>query len=212
MSDIRHLEMEQLLALRDGEGTEFASSHVEVCSDCRRELDRLHQVRAELRALHPLAPPRDLWPRVAAQLARRRLERRLISGGAIGLAAAAALTGFLVVRSPAVDEGPVIVGTAVPDVWVAETGSEDLGPMIVRSRQLEMILRDFTSESQVLDAPTALAVSVLEDRIQLIDAALIEGRSHDVDRELLRDLWTDRVNSLETLLGLQLVDQDGVWR
>ena len=84
--------------------------------------------------------------------------------------------------------------------------------MIVRSRELETIMRDYIPAQQVLDAPTALAVSVLEDRIQLIDAALLEGRSHGVDRELLIELWNERVSALETLVGLQVVDQRSVWR
>jgi hypothetical protein len=211
MLETRHLEIEELLALRDGEGSRFALEHVDRCDRCRVELERLYQVQARLRALRRFTPPRDLWPRVAAEVVRKRYRTRFAFGTA-GLAAAAVLAGFLVFGGPAVEEGPVVPGRVVPDAWVAETGSGDLGPMIVRARELETILRDYVPAQQVLDAPTALALSVLEDRIELIDAALLEGRSQGVDRELLMNLWSERVNALETLVGLQLVDQRAVWR
>lgn len=212
MAEIQHLGIEELLALRDGEGTYRATTHIESCAECRRELDRLYQVRAALRALRPLKPPRNLWPRVAAVVSRRRVRARTGLATA-GLAAAAVLAGALVLRAPLVDEAPRLAAPVeFRDVWRAESRSADLGPMIVRADELETILRDYAPTYQVFDAPTALVVSVLEDRIQLIDAALTESRAEGVDRELLRGLWTERVSALETLVGLQVVERDQVWR
>jgi hypothetical protein len=212
MGKVRHLDMAEFLALRDGEGTAFARSHVEACASCRNELERLHRVRAQLRALPTFTPPRELWPRVAAAVRQRRLRRR-ISYALSGLAAAAALVGLVLLRGPA-------AGSAQGggDVWIAEAASQDLGPVISRSRQLESLLEVYRPAYKVYDAPTALAVSVLEDRIVLLDRMLAESRSIGADRQVLRGLWGERVAALETLVGLELVydervEQGGrVWR
>jgi hypothetical protein len=202
----RHLEMGELLALRDGEGSAFARSHLVACGACRRELNRLYAIRAELRALPTFSPPRELWPRVADHVGRRRLWRRL-SYGTLGLAAAAVLAGFIALRGPAaVNEEPA-------DVWVSERVTQDLGPVIRRSRALESLLQTHRPMYQVYDAPTALAVSVLEDRVILLDRLLEESRSIGADRAVLRNLWVERNETLETLVGLQLVQEnEPVWR
>jgi hypothetical protein len=199
----RHLNLDELLALRDGEGSAFAQSHADSCEHCRNELGRLFQVQAQLRALPTFGPPRDLWPKISDAVARRRRRRRL-RFGIIGLATAAGLTGLLVLRG----------STEAPpqDSWVAEAGTSDLGPMINRSRELESLLQAHRPEYNVYDAPTALAVSVLEDRILLLDRMLSEGRSLGADREVLRGLWGERVEALETLVGLELAPEGAVWR
>ncbi len=202
----RHLETEELLGLRDGEGTTFARTHVEACEFCRRELERLYEVRARLRALPALEPPRDGWARVASTLRRRRIRSRVSLAG-LGFAAAAVLAGALVMRGPAVEPS-----APVGDRWVSEARSRDLGPMIHRSQQLETLLESYRPAYRVYDAPTALAVSVLEDRIQLLDGMLEESHAMGADREVLVNLWDDRVETLETLVGLQLVRQEEAWR
>ncbi len=203
----RHLQMDELLALRDGEGAEQAADHLDSCRACRLELERLRRLRAELRALPTFVPPRDLWPRVAARVRRRRLLRRL-GYVAAGLAAAAALAGVLVARGGG---GSEIEGTG-REAWVAEASSTDLGPMIIRSRELESLLRSYRPSSPVYDAPTALAVSVLEDRIDILDRMLFESRALGADRQVLRGLWDERVQTLETLVELEAVQREGVWR
>lgn len=199
----RHLEMDELLGLRDGEGSAYGRAHVESCQACRGELERLHHVRSELRAMPDFRPPRELWPRIRRHTWRRRLRRRL-SYGAIGLAAAAALAGFIVLRGPA-DEPA--------DAWVAEATSEDLGPMINRARQLETVLQFYSPQRRVYDAPTALATSALEDRIFVLDQILLESRALGAEREVLRGLWGERVLALEQLVSLQVVQEEKrVWR
>ena len=205
MDEVRHLGIDELLAVRDGEGSASSRSHAQACEVCRQELSRLYQVQAQLRALPAYAPPRELWPRVKKAV-RRRLVRRRLSYGAVGLAAAAALTSVVVLRGPADPEAARV------DEWVTEVSSSDLGPIIYRSRQLESLLQAYRPANQVYDAPTALAVSVLEDRIVLLDRILLEGRAGGADREVLVGLWDERVQTLETLVGLQAVQQDRVWR
>jgi len=205
MDRTKHLAMDELLALRDGEGGASNRSHVEGCDECRRELERLHQVQARLRAMSTFTPPRDVWPRVVRTVQRRRLRRRL-NYGAIGLAAAAALAAVVVLR------GPVEEGDQPSDAWTAEASSLDMGPIIHRSRELESILQAYRPAQRVYDARTALAVSVLEDRIVLLDQMLSESRVIGADRGLLVGLWDERVATLETLVGLQAVQEDRVWR
>ena len=206
MTAIGHLELDDLLALRDGEGTSFAREHLDSCESCRRELERLFQIQAQLRALPAFGPPRDLWPRITESVARRRRRRRL-GFGAVSVAAAAVLAGLFVLHGSMSNRS-----TPSDDDWMAEVGSHDLGPMINRSRELESLLQTYRPEFHVYDAPTTLAVSVLEDRILLLDRMLIEGRSIGADREVLRGLWGERVEALETLVGLELVPEGAVWR
>lgn len=203
----RHLAMDELLGLRDGEGTAFAREHSESCEQCRRELERLYQVRAHLRALPALKPARDGWPAVAASVKRRRVRARR-GFATLGLAVAAALAGIIVLREP-----PVELEPAHPaDVWVAEARSQDLGPMIHRTRELESLLESYRPMYRVYDAPTALAVSVLEDRIVLLDRMLDESRALGADREFMANLWDERVEALETLVNVQMVREQAVWR
>ncbi|NJD20961.1 MAG: hypothetical protein FIA95_16960, partial [Gemmatimonadetes bacterium] len=72
MNAERHGTTDELLAVRDGEGTAWARAHVEECAACRAELYRLEQVRSQLRALPAFAPPRDRWAVVAARAKRER--------------------------------------------------------------------------------------------------------------------------------------------
>lgn len=201
-----HLEMSELLALRDREGSAFARAHIESCATCREELGRLDQIRAELRALPRYTAPRELWPRVARELERRRRRRRIVQG-AIGVAAAAMLAGALVLGGSGDERGRPV------DPWVSDRTSEDLGPMISRSTELESLLRSHGPEYRVYDAPTALAVSALEDRIFLLDRLLVESRAIGVERQVLVQLWDERVITLEKLVGLQMAERpEEIWR
>lgn len=201
-----HLGIDELLSVRDGQATASALRHVDECPRCRGELLRLRRVQADLRALPAPRPPRDLWPGLARKVVRRRRWQRAALGGAV-LALAAGVAG-LVVGGPIPTNG----SEDAVDAWTAEAVSDDLGPIIHRSRELESILRVYSPERRVYDARTALAVSVLEDRIFLLDRLLTEGRAVGADRQVLRGLWNERVETLETLVGLQVVSQEPVWR
>src|SRR3989449_7257483 len=92
-----HCTMEDLVAVRDGEGSPGARRHLEDCAACRAELDALYQRVAQLKALPALRPPRDRWDVVRAELVatQRRRRRRW---GTMSLAAAAAVAGLIVFR------------------------------------------------------------------------------------------------------------------
>lgn len=208
MMEDRHLEMEDLLDLRDGEGSAWGRAHVRSCEACRAEVDRLHHLRAELRALPTYRPPRDLWPRIADRARGRRRRTRLVMS-TIGLAAAATLAGVILLRGPL---GPKGEGAMEADVWTTEMSSRDLGPVIERSRQLETLLETYRPTTRVYDAPTALAVSVLEDRMVLLDRMLAEGRAAGAERSVIRGLWGERVQTLEKLVGLEMMTGKEVWQ
>jgi hypothetical protein len=124
--------------------------------------------------------------------------------GLVGFAAAAAIAAVMLV--------PDGTPNRDRDAWVAEISSEDLGPVISRSRQLESLLKEYDPGARVYDAPTALAVSVLEDRIAVLDGMLAEGRALGADRAMMRGLWGERVETLKKLVELQVVTREELWR
>src|SRR5256886_16859752 len=91
-----HCTMDDLLALRAGEGSAWARQHAAGCATCRAELDALYQRVAQLKALPARRPARDRWPAVreAVVAERRRRER----WGVWSVAAAAAGAGLIVFR------------------------------------------------------------------------------------------------------------------
>ncbi len=213
-SETQHLDMGELLALRDGEGNAAAGSHVESCDVCRAELERLNRVREQLRGLPTVSPERDMWPEVAVRYSGQRARRRWIGLGATWLAAAA-VAGLLLMRgSGGGVEEPAVIAT---EPTVAGLAAE-LAPMIDRSRELESLLTTYAPRRPVLGAGQALAVSVLEERLMLIDEALVESRGGGVDARLVRGLWQERVVALEALVSVQLVQDkenatvDDGWR
>ena len=96
-----HCTMDDLVAVRDGEGSVWARRHVEECAACRGEMDALYQRVAQLKALPALRPPRDRWQAVRDTIVAERTQRRR-GWTRAGLALAAALAGVMVVR-PMID-------------------------------------------------------------------------------------------------------------
>ncbi len=187
MNEVRHGTTEELLALRDGEGSAWAKAHVECCESCARELYRLEQVRAQLRALPTLASPRDRRALIAERARRERLQRRF-SGG-IGLAAAAALAGLLLVA---------VQGTH-PDPLQAET---TLKTAMARSQAMEQMLRDLDPDARALTGGAAGAVVDLQMRIEALDARLNDPDGWRNDRARQSELWNERAGLLSALVDV----------
>jgi len=187
MNEVRHGTTEELLALRDGEGSAWAKTHVESCGACARELYRLEQVRAQLRALPALASPRDRWAPIAERARRERLQRRF-SGG-VGLAAAAALAGLLLVA---------VQGTH-PDPLLAET---TLKTAMARSQAMEQVLRDLDPDARALTGGAAGAVVDLQLRIEALDAQLNDPDGWGNDRARQSELWNERAGLLSALVDV----------
>ncbi|MCL4864320.1 MAG: hypothetical protein KJZ47_00415 [Gemmatimonadales bacterium] len=193
-----HLTMEQLVALREPHaepGSHAAREHLEACPACRAELDRLHQRVARLRALPTLRPARDRFASVRAQLVAERRRRQVRWGGLGGLALAASVALFLVVR-PAADSRNAAEAAL----------SNELIETITRSQQLERALVAIEPENRVLDSRTAAITGRLEDRLQLVDRDLQAAGLMNPEvrlREQLR-LWRERVGLLDALVDVHV--------
>lgn len=183
----RHATMEELLAVRDGEGSEWSRDHAAGCAVCSAELFRLEQVRARLRALPVMTPPRDRWAGIAARAKRERRSRWM--RGATGIAAALALTAL----------------TAVALQPRPRTSADDqaaLDRAMARSQALEQTLQAMGTERQALSGDAASVVAELEDRLNRIDAQLGQP---DVwqGRGRAADLWQERAGVLGALVDVR---------
>jgi anti-sigma factor RsiW len=185
MSDVRHGTSEELLALRDGEGSAWMREHVAQCPACTAELERLEQVRSQLRALPSFAPPRDRWP-VVLQTARQERRRRRLSWSAGVLAAAAVVVlSFVVLRH-----------SAVP---TQDTG---LRQAMAESAAMEQLFRSLHPDQRALTGRTAGVVADLEDRLAQVDAALNDPSTLRVDPDRVAELWRQRAGLLSALVDV----------
>ena len=179
--------IEDLVALRDGEGSVWARRHVVECAECQAERERLYQRVAQLKALPAVRPPRDRWhaiqDTVLAERSRRR-QRWLRSG----LAVAAAVAGLMIVR-------PMLQKPVLAD---------DLAKAKLQSAQLETVLRDYDSDSRVMSGREADLTAQLEDQIASLDGRLAQfGDSGFGDAQLV-DLWRQRVDLMQQLMQVHV--------
>src|SRR5882762_40651 len=152
-----HCTMDDLLALRAGEGSAWARQHAGGCAVCRAELEAQYQRVAQLKALPARRPARDRWPVVRdAVLAERRLRRG--RWGLSGLAAAAALAGLLVFRP----------------FWSKPIDAAELARVKQQSATLEQQLQRYDPDARVTSGRSAALAAVLEDSIAVIDGELAQ--------------------------------------
>jgi len=187
MNEVRHTTTDELLARRDGDGAAFTRDHVAACEACARELFRLEQLRARLKALPIFTPPRDRWAGIAVIARQERRSRRMRS--LAGLTAAAALTALTFV---ALRPAPVN----------AAADQAALDRAMVRSQALEQTLRALGPESRALSGDAAQAIAELEDRLTRIDAQLGEPGAWRGSRGRAADLWQERNGVLGALVDV----------
>jgi hypothetical protein len=191
-----HLSMEQLLAVRDGDRSEppFAEAHEHIagCANCQRELDRLHQRTARLRALPRMTPARNQFPAVRARLTAEQRQRRHRIAGIAGLAIAASMLVTVVGRD-----------LVRPSRLDAE---QRLATAKSESQQLEQRLHDYNPDTRVLNGRAAVMVIQLEDRIADLDVRLAETR--ELDRQLA--LWQQRVGLMSALVDVHVTKASNV--
>jgi hypothetical protein len=183
----RHLTMAELIELRDKAGSAAARDHVESCAECGRELERLHQRTAALRAMPSLQPPRDRWPAVMEQRARaRRLggTRWLALGG---LAATAAVA--------------LVVGLGAPAAPADSAPADQIEALIDESRRLEELLRAVQPEGRVINGLTAATIADLEDRLAALDEFLVSAVGTSPPPADVRNLWQERVALMGALVN-----------
>ncbi|HEY6225001.1 MAG TPA: hypothetical protein VIW26_14545 [Gemmatimonadales bacterium] len=182
-----HCTIEDLVALRDGEGSVWARRHVTECAECQAERERLYQRVAQLKALPALRPPRDRWPAIRDTVLaeRSRKRRRWLRGG---LAVAAALAGLMIIN---------------PGDSTQALGA-DLAKAKAQSAQLETTLRDYDPDSRVMSGREADLTAQLEDQIATLDGQLAQwGDSVRGDAQLV-DLWRQRVDLMQQLVQVHV--------
>jgi anti-sigma factor RsiW len=203
---VSHLSIETLVALREPgaePGTAAAREHLEACTACSAEYERLHQRVARLKALPTLRPSRERWPAVLGQVRAERRRRRVRLAGFGGLTAAASVALAIGVTQP----GPSGLRTSETALAPAE-----IQQAMVRSQVLESALDRIDPESRVMDGRTAGIAQELEDRIARVDrelemAELMERQARD--SELLK-LWRERVGLLDALVDVHVTRASNV--
>jgi hypothetical protein len=184
-----HCTMDDLLALKAGEGSAWARQHASECRVCGAELDGVYQRVAQLKALPARRPARDRWPAVRdAVLAERR--RRRERWGLSGLAAAAALAALLVFRP----------------FWTTPVDAAELARVKEESATLEQQLGRYDPDGLVASGRSAALAAALEDGIAVIDGELVQlGLSQAEARsaELVK-LWQQRVDLMQQLVSVRV--------
>jgi hypothetical protein len=185
----KHCTMAELLAIRDGEGTAWARSHVDECRYCRAELDLLYGRVAALRALPAHRPPRDRWAVIREQAVRERRRRtvRRTGYGALALAAGIAL----------------VIGVQSVDFAGGARSPEQaqLTTLMERSQALEATLQSYGTDGRVLNGRAAGIIADLEDRIALVDAGINQVSAGSGPPDQLIGLWQDRVDLMDALVS-----------
>lgn len=186
MSDARHGTSEELLALRDGEGSAWTRAHVAECAQCAAELERLEQVRARLRALPSYAPPRDVWPVVLEAARRERRHRRWWAWTGVTAVAAVVVLAFAVMRH---SKGP-----APEDVALQKAMAE--------SAAMEQMFESLHPDRRTLSGQAASVVADLEDQLAQVDAALNDTTAWRSDPDRVAGLWKQRAGLLSALVDV----------
>ena len=189
-----HPNLDELLALRDGDGDVEGSRHVRFCGQCGDELAELSAAAAALRALPSIVAAEDQWPRIQDRVVRRHkrsLILRLTAAAACGIAV---LVAVMVVR-------PVPPDEAIP------ADRDAYAPLAVEhltnaSKELELVLHRPSLRTQVLSPTRAAIIVDIEDRIALVDLALAESTGDPPDETAVA-LWSDRVELLDALVSVR---------
>jgi anti-sigma factor RsiW len=189
----KHCTMAELVAIRDGEGSEWAREHLNECPTCRHELDLVHRRVAALRALGARRAPRDRWPevRAAAERERRALRARRMRWGALAIAAGVVL---------ALGARTVLTSGRTSDDH-GTTPTAELATLMTQSQQLEAALRSYGPDGRVLNARAAGVIADLEDRIALVDAGIAQENVRDGATSDLVGLWRNRVELMGALVN-----------
>jgi len=185
-----HLNIDDLLAVRDGRADPDATAHADSCPECAAEVARLASVRDALAALPGERPARDLWPEVVARAAARRHQRRLRWVGWTAAGLAAAFTVAIGVR------GAI-------EAYSEARLARQTQALVSESQKLEQALHASERQGRVMTGRTAGMVVQLEDRIAYIDARLSRAEDKHAPSPEVVGLWQERVRLLDTLVSVQ---------
>ena len=182
-----HSSMDELIAIRDGEGSQAALRHLDECERCSRELELLHQRVAALKSLAMLTPPRDRWSTVRDEVLAGRARKRRGMAGWIAAAAAAAVL--------------LTVGVGQLIVPAAQGGRYDpLAELVLEAQSLDEAFRSMRPEARVMSGRVATAVAALEDRLAALESRFEQAQLRPVPREQMILLWQERVGLMGALI------------
>jgi len=196
-----HLTMEQLIALRDDDrsepGNAEALQHFGGCEGCQRELDRLHQRTARLRALPALAPASNEFPAVRQRITvARRVRSRAAASIGLAIAATAVFTVITrdIVHPPRLD------------------AEQLLQREVTQSQLLEQKLYAWNPDRRVIDGRMAAVVAKLENRIADLDAKIADASRLDAKVRVQSQLklWQQRVGLMNALVDVHLTNASNV--
>jgi hypothetical protein len=179
-----HCTVEDLLALRDGEGSDWARRHLDACPVCQTEREALYQRVARLKALPVRRPARDRWPVIRAEIERDRSRRGRRRWIGVGLAAAAAVLGVMVI-------GPTDHNAQ----------AEALAKAKQQSARLESTLHAYGPDGRVMSGREAELTAQLEDQIAQLDGRLTQLEPKSAQ---LLDLWRQRVDLMQQLVQVRV--------
>jgi len=215
-----HASIEQLLNLRDAspEASDVAA-HVNGCERCQAELGRLRIVQVGLQSLPEIQAPEGAWQAISRGRAGSKNSAPMAFTGwfwagslAAGLAVAVVLFGLLnqVPRGPesGADSAmsgttPVLVSRSGAETAASQVKPEGMAQLMARSQQLEQVLRAMPDGPQVVSADTAGTISVLEDRVAMIDYRLSMGEQPELSPVQLQRLWQERVDVMNSLVQVR---------
>ncbi len=184
---MRHLNLEELLALQDGEELSELAQHLASCAVCTAQREALERRQEQMRALPLLSPKQDRWPSVRARVVGQRRRRTV----AMPAALAAAVLAFVAVTPKLLRDAPLHSET-----------NDELSRLVGRSQLLEEELRSL-HDPEVIDVGSAETIVELEDEIALVDQCIGEvGDTPDSGAELAV-LWQTRIALLETLANMR---------
>lgn len=184
-----HLNLEELLAVRDGEAAPAAVEHAAACASCAAELAAIGELKNRLATLSAETPSRDLWPAVSEGARSERRARKLRFAGWVAAGLAAALTLTVGVR------GGV-------EAWREARLARETRALVAESQKLEQAIVEYGRGGRVVNGRTASVIADLEDRIAWIDGR-IGQLNRDRPTQAAIDLWQERVRLLDALASVQ---------
>jgi hypothetical protein len=202
-----HPGIRELLTLRDGAPVAARSAeHVSSCELCGAEIARLKELRTRLRQLPGFAPPRGAWAAIEQTLSAPQP----VVTSVMGTRAALLIAGLLVATllSALLWQSRQVRPSANHPSINAEFGSvrtQPLSSLVARSQRLESLLRGLPRPA-VERAATSAAIDELQTRIQLLDVQLSGAQGSDPDGGQAQQLWTARVQLLDSLFGLRYAE------
>jgi hypothetical protein len=207
-----HTRLDQLLSLRDGAPVALeVREHVRVCTQCARELAMASRLREGLSAL-PVAPRSGeaAWTAIAGRVASvERRRRRLARLAPLAAAASvAALAMFAALRWT--EPGDSTREVALPTAPAARSNvNAELSELQTRSQELEAMLAAFPARPAVERAATSVPIDSLEAQVQWLDHQLTLAGA-DGHLPQARELWSDRVEVMNSLVQLRYVEAQHV--